>query len=60
MLVLSRRRNEGITIKHEDLTIRIVVVGNDGHHVRLGISAPPEYQIHRDEVWEEIDDENSR
>jgi carbon storage regulator len=51
MLVLSRERNEGIRIGDD---IRIVVVEIRGDKVRLGIEAPQEVPVHRDEVYEAI------
>ncbi len=47
MLVLSRR--EGETIKIGD-GIEVVVVGIRGDRVRIGISAPPEVEICREEL----------
>ena len=55
MLVLSRRRGEGVTIGPD---IRIVVLGIKGGQVRLGIEAPPQVQVHRDEVHARIQEEN--
>ena len=55
MLVLTRRRGEGVTIGPD---VRIVVLGIKGGQVRLGIEAPPNVQVHRDEVHARIQDEN--
>jgi len=51
MLVLSRKINESIII---DDQIRITVVGVSGDKVRLGIEAPREVAIHRQEVYDAI------
>jgi carbon storage regulator len=51
MLVLSRKKNESIVI-NDDITI--VVVEIRGDKVRLGISAPAEVSVHRQEVLEAI------
>ena len=51
MLVLSRKRDEAIRI-NDDITI--VVVEIRGDKVRLGIEAPPEVSIHRQEIYERI------
>lgn len=51
MLVLSRKKNEKIRIN--DL-ITIVVVDIRGDKVRLGIEAPNEVIIHREEVYQAI------
>ncbi len=47
MLVLSRKLNERILIGDN---IQVIVVGVRGNHVRLGIEAPPEITILRDEL----------
>jgi len=51
MLVLSRKRNEVIRIGH-DVTITIVDIRAD--KVRLGIEAPKEVAVHRQEVFDQI------
>jgi carbon storage regulator len=47
MLVLSRRVDEAIRIGD----IRVVVISFRDGKVRLGIDAPPEVPVHREEVW---------
>ena len=51
MLVLSRKKNESIVI-NDDITI--VVVEIRGDKVRLGVDAPKEIPVHRNEVYEAI------
>ena len=51
MLVLSRKKNESIVINN-DITITIVEIRGD--KVRLGIVAPKEIPVHRQEVYEAI------
>lgn len=51
MLVLSRQREETIIIGDN---IRITVVDIRGDKVRLGIIAPKEVSVHREEVYESI------
>ncbi len=51
MLVLSRKKNESIIINDN---ITIVVVEIRGDKVRLGIEAPKEIPVHRNEVYEAI------
>jgi carbon storage regulator len=55
MLVLTRKLGESITI---DDDIKIVVVQIKGGHVRLGIEAPRDTKIHREEVYIAIQDQN--
>lgn len=51
MLVLSRKKDEGIVIGDN---IRIIVVEIRGDKVRLGIEAPKDVTVHRDEVYAAI------
>lgn len=52
MLVLSRKKNEAIVIGGE---VIITVVEVRGDKVRLGIQAPKEVPVHRQEVHEAIE-----
>ena len=56
MLVLSRQRDESIMIGDN---IVITVVDIRGDKVRLGINAPSEVPVHRQEVYEAIQRENT-
>jgi carbon storage regulator len=51
MLVLSRKKNESIVINND---ITIVVVDIRGDKVRLGVEAPKEVPVHRQEVFDLI------
>ncbi len=51
MLVLSRKKNESIIINND---IVITVVEIRGDKVRLGIVAPKDVPVHREEVYEAI------
>ena len=51
MLVLSRQRDESIMIGD---TIVVTIVDIRGDKVRLGINAPSEIPVHRQEVYEAI------
>ena len=51
MLVLSRKKNESIVINND---IKIVVVEIRGDKVRLGVEAPREVPVHRNEVYDAI------
>ncbi len=57
MLVLSRQRDESIVIG-ENIVVTIVDIRGD--KVRLGIEAPGEVTIHRQEVYEAIQRENRK
>ncbi len=51
MLVLSRKKNESIVINN-DIVITIVEIRGD--KVRLGIVAPKDVPVHREEVYQAI------
>ncbi len=57
MLVLSRQRDESIMIGDN---IVVTIVDIRGDKVRLGINAPSEIPVHRQEVYEAIQRENMR
>jgi carbon storage regulator len=50
MLVLSRKRNEQIVLHLPEQTIRIQVVAVEGNRVRIGIEAPQEVKVTREEL----------
>ncbi|MEW4489080.1 hypothetical protein KOR42_18380 [Thalassoglobus neptunius] len=56
MLVLSRHRDESIMIG-DDVVVTIVDIRGD--KVRLGIQAPTEIPVHRQEVYEAIQREKN-
>jgi carbon storage regulator len=51
MLVLTRKPNESVIIGD---TIAVTVLAVEGDQVRLGITAPKEITVHRQEVYEQI------
>ena len=51
MLVLSRKRDEKIVIG-ENIIVTVVEIRGD--KVRLGVEAPKEVSVHRQEVWDAI------
>ena len=54
MLVLTRRMGEKIFIG-PDITVTIVDVAPGGK-VRVGVDAPKEMPVHREEIWNKIQD----
>lgn len=56
MLVLARKRNESLVVSPDggETMVNIVVLEIRGDKVRLGIEAPKEWLIHRQEVWAAI------
>ena len=57
MLVLSRQRDESIIIADN---IKITIVDIRGDKVRLGIDAPKDIPVHRQEVFDAIQRENAQ
>ena len=57
MLVLSRRLDETLIIGDD---IKITVLGIAGNQVRIGIAAPKEISVHREEVYIRIKQETEK
>lgn len=51
MLVLSRRPNESLRIGHD---VVITVLEVNGDKIRIGIDAPQNVEVHRQEVYDEV------
>lgn len=51
MLILTRRVGETLIIRDD---IKVKVLGVKGTQVRLGIDAPDDVEIHREEIFERI------
>jgi carbon storage regulator len=49
MLVLTRKTDQAIVVPSCNLTVTVVNIS--GERVKLGISAPVEVVVHREEVW---------
>ena len=57
MLVLTRKLGENIRIGD---AVKITVLEVRSGQVKLGIEAPPEVKVHREEIYARIQEENRR
>jgi carbon storage regulator len=56
MLILTRRVGETLMVGDE---VTVTVLGVKGNQVRIGVNAPKEVAVHREEIYQRIQAENN-
>ena len=56
MLILTRRAGETVMVGND---VTITVLGVKGNQVRIGINAPKDIAVHREEIYERIQNEKA-
>ena len=57
MLILTRKLGESITIGND---IKVTVLDMQGKQVKIGIAAPKELSVYREEIYKKIQEENRK
>jgi carbon storage regulator len=57
MLILTRRVGETLMVGDE---VTVTVLGVKGNQVRIGVNAPQDVAVHREEIYQRIQNENTK
>lgn len=50
MLIVSRRVDEAVLIRDGESVIKVVIAGVEGKQVKVGVEAPPQAEVLREEL----------
>lgn len=53
MLILTRRIGETVVIGDD---VKVTILGIKGNQIRVGVSAPPVVEVHRQEIYDRINE----
>jgi carbon storage regulator len=57
VLILTRKVGEALMVGEE---VTVTVMGIKGNQVRIGINAPKDVEVHREEIYERIKEEKTQ
>jgi len=57
MLILTRRLGEALMVGNE---IKVTVLGAKGNQVQIGVDAPKDVVVHREEVYDRLQQETTQ
>lgn len=57
MLILTRRVGEALMVGNE---IKVTVLGAKGNQVQIGVDAPKDVAVHREEVYDRLQQETTQ
>ncbi len=57
MLILTRRVGESLLVGDD---VKVTVLGIRGNQVRIGVDAPKDIQVHREEIYDRIHKEGNK
>lgn len=58
MLILTRRQGETIVVGDDEF--RVTVLGIKRNQVRIGVDAPKDVSVHREEIYDQIQEEKAK
>lgn len=59
MLILTRRVGETLVVGEGNDQVKVTVMGVKGNQVRIGVDAPKSISVHREEIYDRIQQEKA-